>query len=152
MKSADRPPCILSFYRFTEATARLVRVQRLKLMWDYRCWPPWLADSLEPERPARNIAPADLPISSETAAQLLAWAAIPDAKLDEHLEGPQDITWTEEEAHSFEEEGASYGRDCSMSPATSITSYTSAAAWDVYLSPGRRIRSGNEICDPGFSR
>lgn len=105
MKSADRPPCILSFYRFTEATARLVRVQRLKLMWDYRCWPPWLDDSLEPERPARNIAPADLPISSETAAQLLAWAAIPDAKLDEHLEGPQDITWTEEEAHSFEEEG-----------------------------------------------
>jgi hypothetical protein len=80
-------------------------VRQLKLMWDYHCWPLWLYEGIEADSVPENVDPATLPLSVTTIAQLLAWAAIPDAKLAAHMHVPQDISWTELEEKSFESDG-----------------------------------------------
>ena len=83
------------------ATARHTEIRRLKLMWDYQCWPLWENNGVI----FKTFDPATFPLSESTLARLQAWAAIPDAKLAEHISAPQDMTWTEEEKRSFEAEG-----------------------------------------------
>jgi hypothetical protein len=73
----------------------------VKLMWDYRCWPLWQHDG----QIFDNIDPATVPLSAPTLARLEAWAAIPDAKLEQHIHCPQDISWGVDERQSFEAEG-----------------------------------------------
>jgi hypothetical protein len=74
---------------------------RIKLMWDYHCWPLWHFG----DDGVGNIDPDSLPLSADTKTRLETWAAIPDAKLAEHISAPQDITWSDEEMKSFETEG-----------------------------------------------
>jgi hypothetical protein len=80
-------------------------MRQLKLMWDYHCWPLWLYEGLEADSLSVNTDPATLPLLPSTIARLSAWAAIPDAKLAEHIDAPQDMIWTDAETRSFEEEG-----------------------------------------------
>ena len=80
--------------------------RRIKLMWDYHCWPLWQHDG----QIFDNTDPATLPLSAATLARLEAWAAIPDAKLAEHADCPQDISWAAHETQSFEAEGRALWR------------------------------------------
>jgi hypothetical protein len=73
---------------------------RIKLMWDYGCWPLWQHDG----QIFDNVDPATFPLSEPTRARLEAWSAIPDAKLAE-VEYPPDMKWTAEEDQNFEAEG-----------------------------------------------
>ncbi|MBK9305338.1 MAG: hypothetical protein IPM94_16120 [bacterium] len=73
---------------------------RIKLMWDYGCWPLWQHDGQIYD----NIDPASLPLSAPTLTRLQAWAAIPDAKLAA-VEYPPDMKWSEGERQAFEVEG-----------------------------------------------
>ena len=73
---------------------------RIKLMWDYGCWPLWQNDG----QVFANVDSASLPISAPTLARLQAWAAIPDAKLAE-VEYPPDMKWSADERRVFETEG-----------------------------------------------
>jgi hypothetical protein len=74
--------------------------RRIKLMWDYGCWPIWENDG----QIFDNVDPATLPLSKPTFMRLQAWSAIPDTKLEE-VEDPQDMQWTAEEQQAFEAEG-----------------------------------------------
>jgi hypothetical protein len=74
--------------------------RRIKLMWDYQCWPLW-----EPGSEHYALKPDSLPLSQATKDRLARWAAIPDAKLSKHMENPPDIIWTAEESRAFEVEG-----------------------------------------------
>ena len=74
--------------------------RRIKLLWDYGCWPLWQHDG----QIFDNIDPASLPLSAPTLARLQAWAAIPDAKLAE-VEYPPDMKWSAAEQRAFEVEG-----------------------------------------------
>lgn len=73
---------------------------RIKLMWDYDCWPLWQHDG----RIFVNVDPAGFSLSPSTLARLEAWSAIPDAKLAE-VQNPQDMQWSAVEKQAFEAEG-----------------------------------------------
>ncbi len=74
--------------------------RRIKLMWDYHCWPLWESGGSQ-----YALEPDSLPLSESTKDRLQKWAAIPDTKLAEHSDYPPDITWTADETQSFEAEG-----------------------------------------------
>lgn len=74
--------------------------QHLKLMADYSAYPIWLDE----EGAGYSIDPATLPISSELANRLLAWADIYHATLN--LENPATSGFTSsQEEDEFEKEG-----------------------------------------------
>ena len=73
---------------------------RIKLMWDYSCWPLWQYDG----EIFDNVDPKTLSLSASTLTRLEAWSAVPDAKLAE-VEYPPDIKWSAEETLAFELEG-----------------------------------------------
>lgn len=73
--------------------------RRIKLMWDYHCWPLW-----EPGGALYALESDSLPLSQDTKDRLRRWAAIPDAKLAE-VEYPPDMKWTADEKQAFEAEG-----------------------------------------------
>ena len=74
--------------------------RRIKLMWDYNCWPLWETGGSQ-----YALESDSLPLSQSTKDRLERWAAIPDAKLAEHMDNPPDITWTADETRSFEAAG-----------------------------------------------
>src|SRR6266404_4124994 len=93
---SPEPTAVGSVFYFRPLTMK----RRIKLMWDYHCWPLW-----EPESEHYVLEPHSLPLSQATKDRLLRWAGIPDAKLAKHLDYPPNITWTADEAQAFEAEG-----------------------------------------------
>lgn len=73
--------------------------RRIKLMWDYHCWPLWESGGAQ-----YALEPDSLPLSQTTKERLERWAAIPDAKLAA-VEYPPDMKWSTEEQQTFEAEG-----------------------------------------------
>ena len=73
--------------------------RRIKLMWDYHCWPLW-----ESGDPQYALEPDSLPLLQTTKERLERWAAIPDAKL-EAVAYPPDMKWSTKEQQAFEREG-----------------------------------------------
>ncbi|MCE2719808.1 MAG: hypothetical protein ACK57R_21535 [Dolichospermum sp.] len=80
----------------------LFKVEKIKLMADYECYPLWWASYDK----AGDIDPETMPLSKETISRLEKWADIYDAKLN--WEDPNSSGFPSLEAKAaFEAEGIS---------------------------------------------
>jgi hypothetical protein len=77
-----------------------MNITRIKIMADYNCFPLWWK---EPHDPG-NIDPSTLPLSAETIARLMEWAARYDATLNKDDPAASGFP-TDEEQRAFEDAG-----------------------------------------------